>query len=105
MLDSVDVGVAINLGLYSGRTVGRTAVYFIRKLLRVGCRLRLRRGGAKPGGFAYAGEGHARERVPFCLRVDVPAKAPAFALFWPETAVAFGYECPDSLKHTKLYRE
>src|SRR5580704_11409201 len=40
MLDSVDVGVAINLGLCSGRTVGRTAVYFIRKLLRVGCRLR-----------------------------------------------------------------
>jgi hypothetical protein len=50
MLDSVDVGVAINLGHCSGRTVGRTAVYFIRKLLRVGWRLR---GSGKGGAFAY----------------------------------------------------
>src|ERR1700688_1781800 len=61
MLDSVDVEGAINLGLCSARTVGRTAVYFIRKLLRVRLRLRLRGGkgwslrlrGAKAGAFAY----------------------------------------------------
>src|SRR5271165_3512520 len=76
MLDSVDVGVAINLGIYSGRTVGRTTVYFIRKLLRVGCRLayagrvngegkawrlRLRGERAKAGAFAYVGRGQRLE--------------------------------------------
>src|SRR5271165_1305048 len=80
MLDSVDLGVSLIPALCSGRTVGRTVVYFIRKLLRVGC--------AQRGLF-----------------VGVSAKAPAFALFWPGTAVAFGYDCVDSLKHTKLYGE
>ena len=73
------------LGHCSGRTVGRTAVYFIRKLLRVGCRLRFREEEAKPGGFAYAGEGHARERGVFVGRVG---ESPSFCSVLPGKAVA-----------------
>jgi hypothetical protein len=86
MLDSVDVGVAINLGLCSGRTVGRTAVYFIRKLLRVGWRLR---GSGKGWSLRLRGEGQSLE----ASLTRGGAKAGAFA-----------YDCKID-KHTKLYGE
>src|SRR5271157_1662278 len=93
MLDSVDVGVAINLGLYSGRTVGRTAVYFIRKLLRVGCRLRLCGEGKAWRLCLLRGRDRAREGI----FVSVPAKAPAFALFCRERLFGYGWRIASNI--------